>query len=506
MPRRVPLLVLVFVVACGAVTGAQFRRFSRVPPREPTADSFDGGFNFCRGMYTQVRSMRSGMGWGTDYPDADINFSIRLSELTKTRVSRRPDGEPNHFTVRLTDDNLFNCRVRAHGGHGLGAVHRRGGGTAPRVPAQGRVPVGRRLLGDRSRGGTGRSRSAACCRPAEYPIRDLPPDHPLFSAQYPVKGVPQIPSIRMWTSRRQYVRGSARHRRRPRPRDQRSSGRLMVFMTHNTDIADAWEREGGGSAVFLRVRSERVRARHQRRALRAQPLNVRRSMKRLALACCLAALAAVLAGAQGFGQRWGRMRYEPPRFPTADSFDGFYNFCRGMYDSDRREGGGQGWSTDYPDADINFSIRLSELTKTRISMLPNGEPNHLVVRLTDDAIFKCPIIEMEDVGTIHFTRGGGRPPARVPAEGRVPVRGRFLGRMSVGPVGRGDRPRPAAEEVSHRGHRAGAPALSHDVHLREDAADSLDQFVEAHRRRDLRARRGERRGAHARHHRSRTAG
>jgi hypothetical protein len=126
-------------------------------------------------------------------------------------------------------------------------------------------------------------------------------------------------------------------------------------------------------------------------------------MKRLALACCLAALAAVLAGAQGWGQRWGRMRYEPPRFPTADSFDGFYNFCRGMFTSNRREGGGQGWSTDYPDADINFSIRLSELTKTRISVLPNREPNQLVVRLTDDAIFKCPIIEMEDVGTIQFT-------------------------------------------------------------------------------------------------------
>ncbi len=38
-----------------------------------------------------------------------------------------------------------------------------------------------------------------------------------------------------------------------------------------------------------------------------------------------------------------------------------------MYDSDRREAGGMGWWTDYPDADINFSIRLSELTKTRVS-------------------------------------------------------------------------------------------------------------------------------------------
>ena len=126
-------------------------------------------------------------------------------------------------------------------------------------------------------------------------------------------------------------------------------------------------------------------------------------MKRLALAGLFAAAAAVVAGAQGFGQGWGRMRYAPPRFPTAGSFDGSFNFCRGMYDNDRREAGGMGWWTDYPDADINFSIRLSELTKTRVSKQPDGEPNHLVVRLTDDALFNCPWIEMEDVGVMRLS-------------------------------------------------------------------------------------------------------
>jgi hypothetical protein len=113
---------------------------------------------------------------------------------------------------------------------------------------------------------------------------------------------------------------------------------------------------------------------------------------------------AVVVDAQ-FGQRggWGRFRRMPPRFPTAESFDGAFTFCRGMFDSDRREDGGMGWWTDYPDADINFSIRLSELTKTRISKQPGGEPNHLVVRLTDDLLFKCPMIEMEDVGTIRLS-------------------------------------------------------------------------------------------------------
>ena len=31
-------------------------------------------------------SQQRGLGWGTDYPNADINFSIRLSELTKIQV------------------------------------------------------------------------------------------------------------------------------------------------------------------------------------------------------------------------------------------------------------------------------------------------------------------------------------------------------------------------------------------------------------------------------------
>ncbi len=124
---------------------------------------------------------------------------------------------------------------------------------------------------------------------------------------------------------------------------------------------------------------------------------------RTVLTACVLALSTVLAAAQGFGQGWGRMRTAPPRFPVADSFDGAYTFCRGMYTSDRREAGGMGWWTDYPDADINFSIRLSELTKVRVSHQAGGDPNHLVVRLTDDALFSCPMIQMEDVGTMRLS-------------------------------------------------------------------------------------------------------
>jgi hypothetical protein len=61
----------------------------------------------CRLVYTEVR--RYGAGWRTDYPLGERNLSIRLSELTRTRVSRGRDGSPSHYLVRLSDDQLFAC-------------------------------------------------------------------------------------------------------------------------------------------------------------------------------------------------------------------------------------------------------------------------------------------------------------------------------------------------------------------------------------------------------------
>jgi hypothetical protein len=96
----------------------------------------------------------------------------------------------------------------------------------------------------------------------------------------------------------------------------------------------------------------------------------------------------------------------PPKFPTATTFDGNFHFCRVMFSSNRREK--QGWSTDYPGADINLSVRLAELTKVRVTMAHDGGeggdvPDAVVVRLTDDALFQCPFALMEDAGTALFT-------------------------------------------------------------------------------------------------------
>src|SRR6266540_4262783 len=97
----------------------------------------------------------------------------------------------------------------------------------------------------------------------------------------------------------------------------------------------------------------------------------------------------------------GYYGYTPPRFPNANSFKGSFNFCRGMFTSNRREK--RGWDTDYPGADINFSIRLSELTKTRVTkQTTHSDPEYVVVRLTDQALFQCPFLLFEDAGTAIF--------------------------------------------------------------------------------------------------------
>jgi len=88
--------------------------------------------------------------------------------------------------------------------------------------------------------------------PAEYPIVDLPPEHPLWRALFEVKGVPQIPAISHWRrSGGDTERGVAEGTQSARGiADEK--GRLMVVMIHNSDIPDGWEREGEDDEYFLR--------------------------------------------------------------------------------------------------------------------------------------------------------------------------------------------------------------------------------------------------------------
>src|SRR6185436_21026526 len=112
----------------------------------------------------------------------------------------------------------------------------------------------------------------------------------------------------------------------------------------------------------------------------------------------LALLAVVLAGVVASGQRrfGGGERYVQPTLATSESFDGTWHFCRLAYR-------GRAWMTDYPDADYNFSTRVSELTKTTVGRGLNGEPQPLIVRPTDDALFQCPFVMLWQAESLYFT-------------------------------------------------------------------------------------------------------
>ena len=134
-----------------------------------------------------------------------------------------------------------------------------------------------------------------------------------------------------------------------------------------------------------------------------------RASGRILVAVIVAAAAAASithAQQQERGRIWvgnlGFFRY-PPKWATPEDFTGSFIYCRGFYQSDRYEAGGSGWNTDYPGSDNNFSVRLAELTKIRIDLNAEREPNYVVVRLTDPLLFHCPMLYMEDVGTVRFT-------------------------------------------------------------------------------------------------------
>ena len=131
-------------------------------------------------------------------------------------------------------------------------------------------------------------------------------------------------------------------------------------------------------------------------------MSVRRDRRRWLLAAAVLTLALVLPLATvGFAQLRNLPSPSARGLATHDSFDGAFQFCRIQF-RQASNGDGFGWDVDYPRADQNLSIRLSELTKTPVSFDHNNEPNHLLLRLDQKELFRCPFIMMTEVGSIYL--------------------------------------------------------------------------------------------------------
>jgi hypothetical protein len=238
--------------------GDMWRGWRGEPPRFATPAIRDGQFHFCRLLYSSFTREPGGQGWRTDYPGADINFSIRFAELTRTAVGIDGGGDPEHFVVRANgeDDSLYRCPF----------VHIEDAGTArfndvEVAELRNYLLKGGFMWSDDFWGPDAwevwQHEIGRVLPPARYPIVDIPVTHSMFQSVYTVTRILQVPAISQWRR----MRGQTSERGiRSAVVNTRGifdeKGRLMVLMTHNTDISDTWEREGEDVEYFYRFSPE----------------------------------------------------------------------------------------------------------------------------------------------------------------------------------------------------------------------------------------------------------
>jgi hypothetical protein len=253
-------LLLVVVAAAGVVSAQRGRQrgfggYGRlaegpgVPARYPTANFEDGAFTVCKIQYTSVRFEEMGVGWATDYPYAGINLMTRLSELTKTPISKDADGNPNYWVVHLTDEELFRCPFTI-----ASDVGTMGLSDQEALRLRQYLLKGGFLWVDDFWGTEAWRQWSEQIHMAlpEFPIVDVPADHSLRHEMFDIPQVKQVTNIQNWRR----TGGDTRERGDDSPHaDFRmiadEKGRVMVVMTHNTDIGDSWEREGEDHEFFL---------------------------------------------------------------------------------------------------------------------------------------------------------------------------------------------------------------------------------------------------------------
>lgn len=198
-------------------------------------------FIFARVRYNSGGSgwRRRGGDWRTDYPDADLNISYRLQQLTTI------ESDPNGRVIELTDDSLFDYPL----------VYMIEPGDMylddNEVVALRKYCLNggflwvddfwtdyewdvfhenlRRVFPDRE-------------------FEELPLEHPIFHCVYEFKVKPQVPSIHAWYNGLSAERGTEGEQHYRAIKDDK--GRIMVLACHNTDIGDGWEREGMDQGYF----------------------------------------------------------------------------------------------------------------------------------------------------------------------------------------------------------------------------------------------------------------
>lgn len=234
-------------------TARETARHSVEMPNWTNAPNFDKDvFTFARLIFKSGSDGRRQLGWWVDYPDADLNISYRLQQLTSMKV------DPDARVLKLTDPTLFDYPLlyMEHAGYmqlsdeeaGLLRRHLLNGGALfvndfwGTREWEGFAEEMKRVLPDRS-------------------WVDLPMAHAVFNNIFVLKGPLnklQVPTMQFWNrqfdpdneqSRVTRFRGEGYEDMHVRALlDDRQ--RIMVIAIHNSDIPDGWEREQENEEYF----------------------------------------------------------------------------------------------------------------------------------------------------------------------------------------------------------------------------------------------------------------
>jgi hypothetical protein len=194
-------------------------------------------FTFVRIRYD---SYGRGGGWATDYRDSDLNFSLRLQQLTSLKVNPEP------IVLDLTDDRLFDypfIYIIEPGSLYFSDAE---------VAALRKYCLNGGFLMVDDFWGDSEYENMRMQLMRVFPDREpfeVPLSHEIFHCVYDLKEKPQVPSIHSaqrgdgaitWEYSRDGSDTSVPHYRAITDDEDR----IMVFICHNTDLGDGWEREG----------------------------------------------------------------------------------------------------------------------------------------------------------------------------------------------------------------------------------------------------------------------
>jgi hypothetical protein len=216
-------------------------------------EAVDDGFVFCRLAYDSDRTESDGNGWATDFPRADINFMTRLSELTITRNSSRfKDMRPSesldgakfdHWVVKVGDRNLFLCPFVVTSDVGTMNLSETDALNLRNYLLKGGLLWVDDFWGTQSWYQWMRElRKVFPDRPVLTPTFD----HPIYNTHYNITKTLQVSNVNRWLS------GIIQERGEDSPETPLQIvvddyDRVMIVMTHNSDVQDTWEQEAANA-------------------------------------------------------------------------------------------------------------------------------------------------------------------------------------------------------------------------------------------------------------------